>query len=118
MRLSAWLSEGFAWDVGVWVGFADDGPDEWVERASAAFAECASFGFADGFSDFFAEASVVLEARDEDALDDELDDADDDDDAALGVELAQNGRRLDVLSPSFLGFLRLLRFLHSSTSAL
>ena len=114
VRLSAWLSEGFAWGVDECVGFADDELDEWVERVSAAFAGCVSFGFPGGFSVCFAEVSVAQEARDEDALDDELDDDDD----ALGVELAQNGRRLDGPPSSLHGFLRLLRFLHSSTRAL
>ena len=95
------------------VDFADDGPDVWVECASAAFAECASFGFAGGFSDCFAEESVAQDARDEDAPDDELEEDD-----ALGVDPAQNGRRLDIPSSSLRGFLRLLRFLHSSTRAL
>ncbi len=115
VRLSAWLSEGFAWDVGVCVDFADDEPDGWVERGSVAFAERVSFGFAGGISVWFAEESVAQEARDEEAPDDELDDVDDD---ALGVELAQNGRRLNVPSSSLRVFLRLLRFLHSSTRAL
>ena len=40
------------------------------------------------------------------------------DDDALGVELAQNGRRAVSPSSSLRDFLRLLRFLHSSTRAL
>ena len=94
-------------------GFAEDEPEEGVDRASSAFAACASLGFAGGISVCFTEESVVEELRDEGALDEEL--VDDD---ALGVELAQNGRQLDAPSSSLCDFLRLSRFLHSSTRAL
>ena len=85
--LSAWLSEGFAWGVGVCVGFADDEPDERVGRASAALASRVSSGFAGGSSVCLAEEESVAQEAREDASDDELDD-----DEALGVELPQNGR--------------------------
>ncbi len=91
---------------------------DFAERVSdAGFAERESVGFAEGISVFsvgFAVDSVVHDALDDDAaLGVEL--ADDD---ALGVELAQNGRCVDELSSTLRGFLPLLRFLHSSTSAL
>ena len=109
-----WLSPCF--------GFADDDCEgvDFSERGSdVGFAGVGSVFFADSegisvVSDACAVESVAHDARVDDALGVEL--ADDDD--VLGVELAQNGRCDDEPSSSLRGFLRLLRFLHSSTSAL
>ena len=84
-------------------------------------------GFAVGFSECFSEDSLLVEdfeavdaapavAPDEDAvLGVELED---DDEEVLGAELAQNGRRAGRSSSSLEDFLRLFRFLQTSTSAL